>query len=100
MKNLATWLICCALVATPAYPHDAYHQWKIPGTDTSCCDDRDCKPVRARANIDGMWQVWHEGRWLDVQPRSILPIPSPDGRSHACIIGSTVLCMVPGEVRS
>lgn len=93
-------ILALLLMAAPAIAHEPYSNWKIPGTTTSCCNDQDCKPVRARANIDGVWQVWHEGRWLDVQPRSILSIPSPDGRSHACIIGSTVLCMVPGEVRS
>ena len=88
-------ILVLLLMAGPAIAHDQYHDWKIPGTTTSCCNDQDCKPVRARANIDGVWQVWHEGRWLDVQPRSILSIPSPDGRSHACIIGSVVLCFVP-----
>jgi len=98
MKRAA--ILVLLLMAAPAIAHEPYSNWKIPGTETSCCNDQDCRPVRARANIDGVWQVWHEGRWLDVQPRSILSIPSPDGRSHACIIGSTVLCMVPGEVRS
>jgi hypothetical protein len=100
MTRVAILALFLIIGSSAAYAHEQYHEWKIPGTETSCCNDQDCKPVRARANIDGLWQVWHEGRWLDVQPQSILPIPSPDGRSHACIIGSTVLCMVPGEVRS
>jgi len=83
------------LMAAPAIAHDAYHDWKIPGTTTSCCNDKDCGPTRARAGLDGLWEVWHEGRWIAVQPKAILPFPSPDGRSHACIIGATVLCFVP-----
>ncbi len=88
------------LWAASAAAHDQYHDWKIPGTTTSCCNDKDCGPVRARAAFDGVWEVWHEGRWLAVPAKSMLPFPSPAGRSHACIIGFTVLCFVPGEVRS
>lgn len=87
------------LMAGSAIAHDQYHDWKIPGTTTSCCNDKDCGPVRARANLDS-WEVWHEGRWLEVPAKAMLPFPSPDGRSHACVIGATVLCFVPGEVRS
>lgn len=93
-------ILALILMAAPAVAHDAYHDWKIPGTTTSCCNDKDCGPTRARAGLDGLWEVWHEGRWIAVQPKAILPFPSPDGRSHACIIGATVLCFVPGEVRS
>lgn len=50
--------------------------------------------------MDGRWEVWHQGKWLAVPAKAMLPFPSPDGRSHACILGFTVLCFVPGEVRS
>lgn len=94
-------LILFALsVAERVFAHDQYHDWKIPGTTTSCCNDQDCAPTRARAGEDGVWEVWHEGRWLTVPASAILPFASPDGRSHACIIGSYVICFVPGEIRS
>lgn len=93
-------ILVSLLMAAPAIAHDQYHDWKIPGTTTSCCNDKDCGPIRARQTLDGGWEVRHEGQWLAVQPKSLLPFPSPDGRSHACIIGSVVLCFVPGEVRS
>lgn len=89
-----------AALAFCARAHDQYHDWKIPGTTTSCCDDKDCQPVRARVSDDGeSWEVWHDAKWLHVGKRAMLPFPSPDGRSHACIIGTTVLCFVPGEIR-
>ena len=93
-------ILALILMAAPAIAHDAYHDWKIPGTPTSCCNDKDCGPTRARATLNGQWEVWHEGRWLAVPDKAMLPFPSPDGRSHACIIGSVVLYFTPGEVRS
>lgn len=99
-------LIALALVVALTAPaivfgHDQYHDWKIPGTTTSCCNDQDCAPRRARMNDAGdQWEVWYEGKWLPVPHKAVLEMASPDGRSHACIIGYTVLCFVPGEVRS
>jgi len=94
-------LIALVMEARNAHGHDQYGDWKIPGTTTSCCNDQDCAPRRARMSDSGeFWGVWYEGRWLEVPARSVLPMASPDGRSHACIIGATVLCFVPGEVRS
>lgn len=98
------WLVVILTVlvflSTHAAAHDMYRDWKIPGTDASCCNERDCGPTRARQTYDGGWQVWHSGKWLDVPPEARLPFPSPDGRSYACIIGQVVRCFVPGEVRS
>lgn len=91
--------VLAAMATTAALAHDPYTDWKIPGTTTSCCNQNDCRPVRARVAFDGIWEVWHEGRWLPVPAGAMLPFPSPDGRSHACIIGSAVLCMLPGEIR-
>lgn len=99
---LGVVLVAVAVIVAiwPARAHDIYHDWKIPGTTTSCCDDKDCGPTRARVADDGgYWEVWHNGVWLPVTPRAMLPFPSPDGRSHACVIGQTVLCFVPGEIR-
>lgn len=102
-RNVAIFagvVLLVVLAAFLARAHDQYHDWKIPGTTTSCCDNRDCGPTRARVANDGeYWEVLHDGVWLPVMPRAMLPFPSPDGRSHACVIGGNVLCFVPGEIR-
>jgi hypothetical protein len=90
-------LALTALCATSA-AHDAYHDWKTRH-GMSCCDDKDCAPTTAWQDMDGNWFVRSGGETHPVDPLAILPIPSPDGRSHACILGGRVICFVPGEVR-
>lgn len=87
-----------AILVAEARAHDIYHDWKTE-SGVSCCDDKDCRPVRA-TYVDDHWEIWHEGKWQSVPSRAVRPIKSPDGRSHACIIGTYILCFVPGEVRS
>jgi hypothetical protein len=81
--------------------HSAYEHWK-DRNGYGCCDDRDCRPVRANVVGDGRWSVWIDGRWLPVPPDAVLRIPSPDGRSHVCMAPGAVepRCFVPGEPRS
>lgn len=80
--------------------HDPYTEWKDK-RGYGCCHDRDCRPVRADLTEAG-WRVWIDGRWVLVPPDAVLKIPSPDGRSHACISPGAVepMCFVPGEARS
>lgn len=84
----------------PARAHDPYTQW-LDRRGFSCCDKRDCAPVRADYTPTG-WQVWIEGRWVPVPADAVLDIPSPDGRSHACMAPGAIQprCFVPGEPRS
>lgn len=84
--------------ARVVWAHDIYHDWKTE-SGVSCCDDKDCRPVRAQYNEDH-WEYWDKGEWQYVPARAVRPITSPDGRSHVCEIGGIVLCFVPGEVRS
>lgn len=77
--------------------HEPYTSWKIPGTNASCCDNRDCRPTRARQDDSGQWEAWDGERWLKVPPDRALKIKSPDGRSHLCAVNGGVLCFVPGE---
>jgi len=93
----AWWLFL--MWATPASAHDQYHEWKIPGTMTSCCNDNDCRPTRARVTEDGFWEAWDGKEWLTVPQSRVLPFTAPDGRSHLCAIGGVVLCFTPGEIR-
>jgi hypothetical protein len=78
--------------------HDPYDSWKIPGTAASCCDNRDCRPTRARMTDRETWQAWDGARWLDIPPDRVLRMKSPDGRSHLCEMNGVVLCFVPGPV--
>jgi hypothetical protein len=81
--------------------HATYEEWK-DYRGFSCCDDSDCRPVRADAGIDGQWRAWVDGRWVPVPPNAVLQIKSPDGRNHICMSPGAVepRCFVPGEPRS
>jgi hypothetical protein len=78
--------------------HDPYVDWKTRN-GISCCHGRDCAPATTWADADGNWTARQNGQTYIVPPHAVLPIPSPDGRSHACVIGGNVICFVPGEVR-
>ena len=32
--------------------HDEYRHWTMPGSDASCCNDQDCRPVRAEQLVE------------------------------------------------
>jgi hypothetical protein len=50
----------------------------------SCCDNRDCRPVRAR--FDGVrWEYLGTHGWERVPAGKILDVRSPDTRAHACV---------------
>lgn len=87
-------------LASVARAHDPYTNWK-DRRGYGCCDNRDCAPVRADLTPDG-WRIWVGGRWMAVPADAVLAIPSPDGRSHACISPGALepMCFVPGEARS
>jgi hypothetical protein len=93
----ATLIALTGLCAT-AQAHDPYTDWKTRN-GISCCHGRDCDPASAWQDMDGNWFVRHRGTTYSVPAHAVLPIPSPDGRSHACVIGGNVICFVPGEVR-
>lgn len=83
-----------------ARAHDGYENWTQPDNGGSCCNDHDCRPVRASQDLNGQWTAWVEGREVPVPPNKIMRRPSPDGRSHWCGAGMTTYCFLPGEVRS
>ena len=78
--------------------HDIYMDWKTRN-GASCCHDRDCAPATAWKDTQGNWTARQHGKTYRVPEHAVLPITSPDGRSHLCIIGEAVMCFVPGEVR-
>lgn len=75
----------------------------VPGSDSSCCDESDCRPVEARTTARG-WQVrWRPGQlpgapteWTDVPPGSVLRRENPTGTPVACWYDNRVRCFVPG----
>lgn len=99
MTRAALVAAVIAVAALPALAHDPYTSWRIPGTDISCCDNRDCAPVAATGDADRGWRIWLQGDWRRVPPDRVLAIPSPDGRAHACVPpgSAAILCFVPGS---
>ncbi len=79
----AAALAACAAVG-PAAAHDWYQDLKAPSGER-CCDGRDCVPVGHRNDPgSGRLEVEIDGRWVPVDPASLVAVPSPDGEAHAC----------------
>jgi hypothetical protein len=76
--------------------HDWYKDLKQPNSAASCCDNRDCRPTRARMNDREEWEAWDGKRWIHIPPHTILKFPSPDNRSHLCEMNGAVFCFLPG----
>ena len=93
--------------------HDSdYRYWKQPGTDISCCSDRDCAPVRAELR-QGQWfalrpsgwfdavddmdrAILQRSEWIAVPDEKIIRVPNPAVESgHLCYSKGKVVCFVP-----
>lgn len=93
--------------------HDVYQTWSIPGTTTSCCNEKktvdgvstgDCYPTVAelRPSVDPKikhsvwWARLDTGRWVEVPDNRILnneKNPDPTGgAAHLCEMNESVLC--------
>ena len=118
MRNHMGWLLCAiyfvlmvviASMPRPAHGHDIYKDWQT-GSGASCCSERvehpnghvtgDCRPVRAVQDMNGNWIAYEGGKEYPIPQHALVPIKSPDGRSHICEMHGHVFCFVPGEVRS
>ena len=53
---------------------------------TPCCDDRDCRPADAFADLRerGLVRLLIEGQWIDVPRAVVVAEDAPDGRAHWC----------------
>src|SRR5262249_42721174 len=70
---LAAFLLS-AMGAPDGRAHDIYNNGRTPATPAvSCCNDGDCRPTRARVNIDGEWEAMVDGQWIPVPWRAMLP---------------------------
>ena len=74
--------------AQQAHGHELYHDefyryLKIPGTDTPCCDGRDCRPAQFKVTPTGV-QFLINARWISPPPGRIIQTRTPDGGGHWC----------------
>lgn len=114
-RFLATLAFAGALGAAPALGQDHQHPtetfdgatarfyetWMRPDQPmVSCCNKMDCAPVSEVKQVNGQWKARRvsDGVWLDIPPEKVEERrDSPDGRSHLCSIGSTILCFIVGS---
>lgn len=75
-------LLMFLLLATPAFAHDMYKDWKQEH-GASCCDNRDCAPVDERIK-DGSYEAFFNNKWVKIPDNKVRKEPSPDGRAHLC----------------
>lgn len=85
--------------------HDKfYSHWNIPpAREYSCCNKQDCYPTSFKQE-GGRWyaQKREDLSWVLVpedklEHNQLEPEESPDGQSHVCMLGSTILCAVLGS---
>lgn len=87
--------------------HPAYSTWKIPGTDTSCCNAKetingvtqgDCYPTAFRLAPDG-WEAQRDtGEWIGIPDGKLLREKNPDPSGvtgHLCESNGAVFCARP-----
>lgn len=79
--------------------HDPYSGWRQPDkSNTSCCDDTDCRPTRAYLGDDGLWRAWDGINWLTIPKSKLLPPDfAKDGRNHLCEKLGVIHCFTPGR---
>jgi hypothetical protein len=97
-------LLCAvALLASPAWAHDPYTSWYIPGTKISCCNSNDCQVADGWRMAGNGYEVLVEGAWCPVpQDRVLSGVQSPPGDGHVCIASGSssactrITCFLPG----
>jgi hypothetical protein len=76
-----------------------YETWDRPDkAGASCCNRNDCEQAVDVRQIDGHWWARKKsgGPLMSIPPEKVEQRrDSPDGQSHVCSIGSTVLCFLP-----
>lgn len=106
-------IVCAAWIGAAAAQHrhpakDAaiherfYSTWMMPDAPhVSCCNLEDCAPaLKAQQDPMGVWHAQREsdGQWFAIpQAKVEINHDSPDGRSHLCMRGDTVLCFIAGS---
>jgi hypothetical protein len=96
--------------------HDSdYRHWKQPGSDISCCSDRDCASVTAELRkgqwfvlrrhewitvLDekgpGQWLMIRQSEWIAVPDEKIIRERNPTVEgAHLCYSDGKVVCFLP-----
>ena len=65
-----------------------------PDGTGSCCSLADCRGVQSRLGNQG-YEVFLDGLWVAVPPKSVLHRDNPTGDAVACTRGHLILCFVP-----
>lgn len=77
-----------------------YRTWDMPDKPgASCCNQSDCEVAVDVKQVAGRWWARKQsgGPLVSIPPEKVEQNrDSPDGRSHVCAIGTTVLCFLPG----
>lgn len=91
------------LVVTPrpAWTHDPYSSWTIPGQGKSCCNLTDCAVTRAKFEKGAWWAFVNSKRmWVKVPDERIVNYKTDDSEAHLCY-GETlgeVYCFRPPKL--
>lgn len=76
--------------------HDDYTDWKQPGSNISCCSDKDCYPTEAKFQGGNWYALRRENKqWVRIPPDKIINVPNPDGRAHLCMSDNFIWCFLP-----
>jgi hypothetical protein len=93
-------MIAFAVVPKAKETHDRFHDsdyrhWKQPGTDFSCCSDRDCAPVTAELR-KGQWFALRQSGWIAIPDEKIIRERNPtiEG-AHLFYLDGEVVCFLP-----
>ena len=72
-----------------------YRLLKQPGTDSSCCSDQDCAPVKAELR-QGQWFAFRQSKWIAVPDEKIIRERNPTVEGgHLCYLRGVVVCFLP-----
>lgn len=86
-------LVLIGQFSTRARAHDWYTGQVRPGTNISCCNDRDCRPLTDADEFtieSGGYRFRHNGQLFPFDKT----YPSQDERFHGCILpDGTVVCL-------
>jgi hypothetical protein len=82
---MRTVIALALLAAAPAQAHSWYSELK-DSDGASCCSTRDCQPVGDCTTPSVREGVVIDGKCFAIPYAKVLPLPSPDGHTHACFM--------------